>query len=129
SHDANDTPGPVPVLVAVTIEPTPGPKASGQAEADESKKPQGRLVVLGTSTFASNQALGFQGNRHPFLNIVAWLAGREDKTAGPRRDPRQNPIQPRKAQKNAILWLSMVVIPGAVMVCGMVLVVRRRRSK
>jgi ABC-type uncharacterized transport system involved in gliding motility auxiliary subunit len=129
SRDATDTPGPVPVLLAVTIEPTPGPKAAGQAEAEESKKPKGRLVVLGTSTFASNQALGFQGNRDLFLNIVAWLAGQEDEIAVRPKDPRQNPIFATEAQKNAILWLSMVVVPGAVMVCGIVLVVRRRRSK
>ena len=129
SRDAKDTPGPVPVLAAVTIEPAPGAKAAGQAEADESKKPKGRLVVLGTSTLASNQALGFQGNRDLFLNIVAWLAGQEDEIAVRPKDPRLNPIVATEAQKNAILWLSMVVLPGAVMVCGIALLVRRRRSK
>jgi len=127
SRDDKDTPGPVPVLVAVTIEPPPAPKPAGQAEADDSKKPKGRLVVLGTSTFASNQALGFQGNRDLFLNIVAWLAGQEDEIAVRPKDPRQNPIFATEAQKNAILWLSIVVLPGAVMVCGIALVVRRRR--
>jgi ABC-type uncharacterized transport system involved in gliding motility auxiliary subunit len=127
SRDDKDTPGPVPVLLAVTIEPTPAPKVAGQAEADDSKKPKGRLVVLGTSTFASNQALGFQGNRDLFLNIVAWLAGQEDEIAVRPKDPRLNPIFATEAQKNAILWLSIVVLPGAVMVCGIALVVRRRR--
>lgn len=127
SRDDKDTPGPVPVLLAVTIEPTPAPKVAGQAEADDSKKPKGRLVVLGTSTFASNQALGFQGNRDLFLNIVAWLAGQEDEIAVRPKDPRQNPIFATEAQKNAILWLSIVVLPGAVMVCGIARVVRRRR--
>ena len=127
SRDDKDTPGPVPVLLAVTIEPTPAPKVAGQAEADDSRKPKGRLVVLGTSTFASNQALGFQGNRDLFLNIVAWLAGQEDEIAVRPKDPRQNPIFATEAQKNAILWLSIVVLPGAVMVCGIALVVRRRR--
>jgi len=127
SRDDKDTPGPVPVLLAVTIEPTPAPKVAGQAEADDSKKPKGRLIVLGTSTFASNQALGFQGNRDLFLNIVAWLAGQEDEIAVRPKDPRQNPIFATEAQKNAILWLSIVVLPGAVMVCGIALVVRRRR--
>jgi len=98
-----------------------------KSEADDSKKPKGRLVVLGTSTFASNQALGFQGNRDLFLNIVAWLAGQEDEIAVRPKDPRQNPIFATEAQKNAILWLSIVVLPGAVMVCGIALVVRRRR--
>ena len=117
----------MPVLTAATIEPAPGPKAAGQAEGEEGKKPKGRLVVLGTSTFASNQALGFQGNRDLFLNIVAWLAGQEDEIALRPKDPRQNPIFVTEAQKNAILWLSVAVLPGAMMVCGIALLVRRRR--
>jgi len=126
-RDDKDTPGPVPVLTAVTIEPAPAPKAAGQAEGEEAKKPKGRLVVMGTSTLASNQALGFQGNRDLFLNIVAWLAGQEDEIALRPKDPRQNPIFVTEAQKNTILWLSVAVLPGAVMVCGIALVVRRRR--
>src|SRR5882672_5167280 len=125
--DPADTQGPVPVLTAVTIEPAPGAKTDPKAEGESGKKPEGRLVVLGTSTFASNQALGFQGNRDLFLNIVAWLAGQEDEIAVRPKDPRQNPIFATEAQKNAILWLSIVVLPGAVMVCGIALVVRRRR--
>lgn len=55
--------------------------------------------------------------------------GQEDEISVRPKDTRQNPIFATEAQKNAILWLSIVVLPGAVMVCGIALVVRRRRSK
>jgi len=132
-RDAADTQGPVPVLTAVTIAPPPGAKSepTGEAKSDEetAKKPEGRLVVLGTSTFASNQGLGFQGNRDLFLNIVSWLAGQEGEIAIRPKDTRQNPIFLTAAQSRTVLWMSLAVLPGAVMVCGIWLVVRRRRTK
>jgi ABC-type uncharacterized transport system involved in gliding motility auxiliary subunit len=127
--DPTDTQGPVPVLTAVTIEPAPGAKVDPKAEADSGKKPEGRLVVLGTSTFASNQALGFQGNRDLFLNMVAWLAGQEGEIAIRPKDTRQNPIFLTASQGLIVLVLSLGVLPGAVMVCGIWRVVRRRRIK
>ncbi|MDP2703527.1 MAG: Gldg family protein, partial [Candidatus Rokubacteria bacterium] len=139
-RDPADTPGPVSVLTAVTIVPAPGANTEPKAEAktpeaepktngDAAKKPEGRLVVLGTSTFASNQGLGFQGNRDLFLNIVSWLAGQEGEIAIRPKDTRQNPIFLTSAQSRTVLWLSIVILPGAVMVCGIWLVVRRRRVK
>jgi gliding motility-associatede transport system auxiliary component len=132
-RDAADTPGPVAVLTAVTIEPAPTPKADAAATSNSDdeggKKPEGRLVVMGTSTFASNQALGFQGNRDLLLNIVAWLAGQESEIAIRPKDARQNPIFLTAAQSRTVLWLSIVILPGVVMVCGIWLVVRRRRTK
>ena len=104
-------------------------KAETKGDEDPAKKPEGRLVVLGTSTFASNQGLGFQGNRDLFLNIVAWLAGQEGEISVRAKDTRQNPIFLTSAQSRAVLWLSLAVLPGAVMVCGIWLVVRRRRIK
>ena len=132
-RDAADTQGPVPVLAAVTIEPAPeaktDPKASAKVGDEAVRRPEGRLVVTGTSTFASNQALGFQGNRDLLLNIVAWLAGQEGEIAIRPKDARQNPIFLTAAQSRTVLWLSIVILPGAVMVCGIWLVVRRRRTK
>jgi ABC-type uncharacterized transport system involved in gliding motility auxiliary subunit len=127
--DPTDTQGPVSVLTAVTIEPAPGAKTDPKAEGEAGKKPEGRLVVLGTSTFASNQALGFQGNRDLFLNILAWLAGQEGEIAIRPKDARQNPIALTASESRSVLLLSIVVLPVAVMVAGIWRVVRRRRIK
>ena len=123
--DASDTQGPVSVATAVAIEPAPPAKD----EAEGAKKPEGRLVVLGTSTFASNQALGFQGNRDLFLNIVSWLAGQEGEIAIRPKDTRQNPIALTAAESRSVEVLSMIVLPGVVLVCGIWQVIRRRRAK
>ena len=127
--DPGDTQGPVSVLTAVTIEAAPGPKTDSKSGDETAKKAEGRLVVLGSSTFASNQALGFQGNRDLFLNIVSWLAGQEGEIAIRPKDTRQNPIALTAAESRTVLLLSILVLPGAVMVCGIWLVVRRRRTK
>jgi ABC-type uncharacterized transport system involved in gliding motility auxiliary subunit len=127
--DAADTQGPVPVITAVTIEAVPGAKTDAKAEGEAGKKPEGRLVVLGTSTFASNQALGFQGNRDLFLNIVSWLAGQEGEIAIRPKDTRQNPILLTANQGFIVLVLSLGVLPGVVMACGIWRVIRRRRTK
>jgi ABC-type uncharacterized transport system involved in gliding motility auxiliary subunit len=124
-----DTQGPVSVLTAVTIDAAPGLKTDSKAEGEAGKKPEGRLVVLGSSTFASNQGLGFQGNRDLFLNIVAWLAGQEGEIAIRPKDTRQNPIFLTANQGLIVLLLSLGVLPGAVMVCGIWRVIRRRRIK
>jgi gliding motility-associatede transport system auxiliary component len=131
--DPGDTPGPVSVLTAATIETAPGPPTDSKSDSksgdETAKKPEGRLVVLGSSTFASNQALGFQGNRDLFLNIVAWLAGQEGEIAIRPKDTRQNPIALTASESRTVLLLSILVLPGVVMVCGIWLVVRRRRTK
>ena len=79
--------------------------------------------------FASNQALGFQGNRDLFHNILAWLAGQEGEIAIRPKDSRQNPIALTAAESRSVLLLSIVVLPAAVMVAGIWRVVRRRRIK
>ena len=117
------------VLTAVTIEPAPGAKTDPKTEGEAGKKPEGRLVVLGTSTFASNQALSFQGNRDLFLNILAWLAGQEGEIAIRPKDARQNPIALTASESRSVLLLSIVVLPVGVMVAGIWRVVRRRRIK
>ena len=73
--------------------------------------------------------MGFQGNRDLFLNIVAWLAGQEGEIAIRPKDTRQNPIALTTAESRSVLLLSILVLPGVVMVCGIWRVVRRRRTK
>jgi ABC-type uncharacterized transport system involved in gliding motility auxiliary subunit len=84
---------------------------------------------VGTSNLASNQFLGAQGNRDLFLNIVSWLAEEENLISVRPKDTRQNPIILTSSQSQMVFWLPVVVLPGAVMVLGIAVVVRRRRSK
>jgi len=129
-HDPGEKMGPLPVALVATIEPQAAAKADGKPEGTDEKKPaKARIVVVGTADFASNQFLGAQGNRDFFLNVVSWLAEQEDQISIRPRDTRQNPIVLTSAQSNLVLWLPLAVLPGAVLLCGIMVVVNRRRLK
>jgi len=122
--DPGEKTGPLAVALVATIDP------EGKTAGAEDKKPaRSRLVVVGTADFASNQFLGAQGNRDFFLNAVSWLAEQEDLISIRAKDTRQNPIVLTSAQSNLVLWLPLAVLPGAVLFCGIMVVVKRRRLK
>lgn len=125
--DPNEKTGPLAVAVVATVDAQPDPKAD---PADVAKKaPKARLVVVGTADFASNQFLGAQGNRDFFLNVVSWLAEEEDQISIRAKDPKQNPVVLTSAQSNLVLGLPLLVLPGAVMLCGIAVIVQRRRAR
>jgi ABC-type uncharacterized transport system involved in gliding motility auxiliary subunit len=127
-HDPGEKMGPLPVAVVATVDAQERAKPDAKAGGAEEKKPaRARIVVVGTADFASNQFLGAQGNRDFFLNVVSWLAEEEDLISIRPKDARQSPVMLTSAQSNLVLWLPLVVLPGAVLVCGIAAVVRRRR--
>jgi len=142
--DPQDKPGPLSVAAVATVDAaTPAPAAAtpgapappvapkdGEA-ADPAKKPaKARLVVIGTANLASNQFLGAQGNRDFFLNVVSWLAEDESQISVRARDTKSNPIVLSPPQAELVLWLPVAILPGAVVLAGIVAVVsRRRRSR
>ena len=85
------------------------------------------LALTEVLTIAANQFLGAQGNRDFFLNVVSWLAEQEDMISVRPKDAKQNPVVLTSAQSGLVLWLPLVVLPGAVVACGIAAVVRRRR--
>ena len=108
-QDPEDKKGPLPVAVVATID-------------------KARLVVVGTSNLASNQFLNAAGNRDFFLNAVSWLAEEENLIAIRPKDTKQAPVILTATQGQVIFWLPVVVLPGAVMVAGIAMLVRRRAS-
>jgi ABC-type uncharacterized transport system involved in gliding motility auxiliary subunit len=94
--EGGDTAGPVPLAAAVSAPaeaPTPAtPPAEGAAATTDAPKPETRIVVVGDSDFASNAAVGIQGNREIFLNMSNWLAQQEDLIAIRPTDPANRPI-------------------------------------
>jgi ABC-type uncharacterized transport system involved in gliding motility auxiliary subunit len=136
-QDPAEKKGPLAVALVATVEAAPpageGPRAApavGKTEGADSGRPaKARIVVVGTADFASNQFLGAQGNRDFFLNVVSWLAEEEDLLSIRPRDTRQSPIFLTSAQSNLVLWLPLAVLPGAVLACGIAVVVHRRRAR
>ena len=69
----------------------PATPATPDAKPDDAPKPETRVVVVGDSDFASNRALGIQGNRELFLNMANWLAQQENLIA----------IRPKRSRRPA----------------------------
>ncbi len=99
------------------------------AVAAVATKDKARIVVYGTSSFAANQFINLQGNRDFFLNTVSWLAEEEDQISIRPKDNRQAPVFLTSQQAQAVFFLPVVILPGLVLVGGIVSVVRRRSVK
>lgn len=108
-QDPGDKKGPLSVAVVATID-------------------KARLVVIGTSNLASNQFLNAAGNRDFFLNAVSWLAEEENLIAIRPKETKQTPLLLTATQGQVIFWLPVVVLPGAAMICGIAVFLRRRAS-
>jgi ABC-type uncharacterized transport system involved in gliding motility auxiliary subunit len=127
--DPDEKKGPLTVALVATVEAKPEAKTES-ADAEAKKPAKARVVVVGTADFASNQFLGLGtvANRDFFLNVVSWLAEEEDLLSVRPKDTRQNPVVLTSAQSNIVLWLPLAVLPGAVLICGIMVMAGRRRA-
>ncbi len=120
-RDPEEMGGPIALSAAVTVEA----EAEGVSEED-SEKQQARLVVFGDSDFAKNRYFPQQGNGDLFLNCISWLAEEEELISIRPKEAGFNPITLTKTQGRNLFWLSVVLLPLAVLVAGTVVHVRRR---
>jgi ABC-type uncharacterized transport system involved in gliding motility auxiliary subunit len=127
---ASDVQGPVPIGVAVSV-PAPAAAAppaapEGQPKPETPPTPESRLVVVGDSDFAANFALGIQGNRDLFLNIVNWTAQQENLISIRPKDADDRRLTLTASQQRAVWWLSLLVVPALVWGAGIYNWSRRR---
>jgi ABC-type uncharacterized transport system involved in gliding motility auxiliary subunit len=111
------------------VKPDPGEARGPLPVAAVATKDKARIVVYGTSNFAANQFINLQGNRDFFLNTVSWLAEEEDQISIRPKDTRQTPVFLTSQQAQAVFLLPVVVLPGVVLIGGIVTLVRRRAAK
>jgi ABC-type uncharacterized transport system involved in gliding motility auxiliary subunit len=127
---AKDLQGPVPLGVAVAVSaptaPAPPAPAAGQPKPEEPPKPESRLVVVGDSDFAANSALGIQGNRDLFLNIVNWAAQQDTLISIRPKDPEDRRLTLTSSQQTSLFWFSVVVLPAIIWGAGIYSWSRRR---
>jgi len=121
---AGDKPGPVPIAAAVAAPASAA--GTAEAKADEEKKGESRLVVVGDSDFAANYAVGIQGNRDLFLNIVNWLAQQEGLIAIRPTQASDRRITLTASQQTGLFWFSLLFIPAGVLGAGIYTWSRRR---
>ncbi|HWB84721.1 MAG TPA: GldG family protein [Bryobacteraceae bacterium] len=87
---------------------------------------KGRFVVVGSSLWAGNGFIRFNGNRDLFLNMVNWLTADEDLISIRPKEPEDRPLN-MSGQKVAMLfWLSVVIFPLGVVGFGLATWWKRR---
>ncbi len=108
-----DLSGPVPVGVLTDVA---GDEATGQ------------LIVLGDSDFANNHYVTILGNKDFFMNTLNWLA-EKSSLLSERPQAAQSPVSMLFLTENEsrlVLWTSVVVQPGLVLLLGILVVLWRR---
>jgi ABC-type uncharacterized transport system involved in gliding motility auxiliary subunit len=87
---------------------------------------QGRFVVIGSSDWASNGFLGFQGNRDLALNAMNWLSSDEDLISIRPKEPEDRRITMTNSQMHWVIVASQFLFPLVVVITGISVWWRRR---
>jgi ABC-type uncharacterized transport system involved in gliding motility auxiliary subunit len=85
-----------------------------------------RIAVVGSSTWVANSAIGFQGNRDLFLNMVNWLSSDEELISIRPKDPEDRRLALNRRQMSLILYTSVFLLPLAVIGAGISVWWKRR---
>jgi len=87
---------------------------------------QGRFVVIGSSAWAANSFLRFNGNRDLALNAMNWLSSDEDLISIRPKEPEDRRITLTRAQMNWVRMTSQFLLPLIVVFAGVSVWWRRR---
>jgi ABC-type uncharacterized transport system involved in gliding motility auxiliary subunit len=115
-----DKKGRMPLAVAV--------QASQEQEEGKEKAsgPDTKLVVFGTSTFASDRLLDKVGNRDLFLNAAAWLVG-DNQLISIRPKEAEALQQFNNATLNLVLLITVFLMPVLLIIGGVTIWLRRSK--
>jgi len=97
-----------------------GPLTMAAAGTYNTGKPnsQGRFVVIGSSGWAANRFLDFNGNSDLALNSINWLSSDEDLISIRPKPPENRRVSMTQRQFNAVLVTSQFILPLIVVVAG-----------
>jgi gliding motility-associatede transport system auxiliary component len=123
---AGDRKGPLTIGLTISMDapdaPAPAANAAGakpgEKPAEAAPKTQTRIAVLGDSDFASNAAVGIQGNSDLFVNITNWLTQQEDLISIHPRAEDDRRITLNAVQQRNVAWISLLLIPGLILGSG-----------
>jgi ABC-type uncharacterized transport system involved in gliding motility auxiliary subunit len=79
---------------------------------------QGRFVVVGSSSWAANRFINFNGNNDLALNAVNWLASDEDLISIRPKQREDRRITMTRAQLNLVRVTSQFILPLVVVMAG-----------
>jgi ABC-type uncharacterized transport system involved in gliding motility auxiliary subunit len=99
------------------------------AVAGENAETHGRVVVFGTSEFASDQIFDRLGNGDMFVNSVDWAAEQESlANITPKNATERTFTPPSQLYSVMILLTSLILIPGLIVLGGVSTWLSRRRQ-
>jgi ABC-type uncharacterized transport system involved in gliding motility auxiliary subunit len=104
-QDPKNKKGPLTIAAAGTYN-------TGKANA------QGRFVVIGSSGWAGNRFIEFNGNSDLALNAVNWLSSDEDLISIRPKAPEDRRVTMTQRQFSAVLVTSQFILPLIVVVAG-----------
>jgi ABC-type uncharacterized transport system involved in gliding motility auxiliary subunit len=87
---------------------------------------QGRFVVVGSSSWAANRFINFNGNNDLALNAINWLASDEDLISIRPKPQEDRRITMTRAQLNLVRVTSQFVLPLVVVFAGVSVWWKRR---
>ncbi len=104
---------------------TMGPLSLGVAASDPDSK-NARLVVIGDSDFASNEAIDQASNGDLFFNSIDWLAQDENLISIRPKSPANRRIVLTQGQSIGLEWFELFLLPGFVIILGISIWWKRR---
>jgi ABC-type uncharacterized transport system involved in gliding motility auxiliary subunit len=87
---------------------------------------QGRFVVIGSSAWAANSFLNFNGNKDLALNTMNWLSSDEDLISIRPKPPEDRRVTMTRSQMNVVRITSQFILPLVVIFAGVSVWWRRR---
>ncbi len=87
---------------------------------------QGRFVVVGSSSWAANRFINFNGNSDLALNAINWLASDEDLISIRPKPPEDRRITMTGAQMSWVVITSQFLLPAIVVLGGVAVWWKRR---
>jgi len=99
--------------------------AAGSYKTGKENK-QARFVVIGSSAWAANSFLNFNGNRDLALNTMNWLSSDEDLISIRQKEREDRRITMTQAQMKWVRITSQFLLPLAIVIAGVTVWWRRR---
>lgn len=129
-----DRQGPFNLAVLVELKPPERPDEAESKEkaASQEKKAEGKtayLAVFGDVDFATNGYFNLSMNGDLFLNTVNFLAEEEKQILIRRDEKKPQPLSLTSWQIYGLFFLTLIFIPGAMLVAGVAAYVRRRSRR
>ncbi len=98
------------------------------AVAGENSATSARVIVIGDSDFAGSQGYTSYGNGDFILNSIDWAAEQDNMISLTPRETTQRYLNiPDRATMGLILLVSVFLLPGVVILTGVIVWIQRRR--